>query len=98
MKPSERSRSDIVCLFSYRSRVPTVLRRGPFRFFFFSNEGKEEPHIHVQREDMIAKIWLEPPRMASAGRFSKVEMREIERIVRKEQERLLRACHEFFNG
>ncbi|MBW6456390.1 MAG: DUF4160 domain-containing protein [Trueperaceae bacterium] len=29
---------------------PTVLRDGPYRFFFFSNERGEPPHIHVQRQ------------------------------------------------
>lgn len=28
--------------------MPTVLRIGRFRFFFFSNEREEPPHIHVK--------------------------------------------------
>ncbi len=28
--------------------MPTVLRIGRFRFFFFSNEGQEPSHIHVK--------------------------------------------------
>jgi hypothetical protein len=28
--------------------MPTVLRVGRYRFFFFSNEGQELPHIHVK--------------------------------------------------
>jgi hypothetical protein len=39
---------------------PTILRSGPYRLFFFSNEGEEPPHIHVQRERMLAKFWLGP--------------------------------------
>ncbi|WP_422447088.1 DUF4160 domain-containing protein [Thermoanaerobacterium sp. DL9XJH110] len=27
--------------------MPTVLKEGKYRFFFFSNEGTEPPHIHV---------------------------------------------------
>jgi len=76
--------------------VPTALRRGPFRFFFYSNEGHEAPHVHVQRETMIAKVWLAPPRIAAPGGFSPVEIREIERIVGDEHDVLLKAWHDFF--
>ncbi|MGH7393728.1 MAG: DUF4160 domain-containing protein, partial [Candidatus Rokuibacteriota bacterium] len=38
--------------------MPTVLRSGPYRFFFYSGDGGEPPHIHVEREDNTAKFWL----------------------------------------
>jgi len=44
--------------------MPTVLRIGPYRFFFFSNEGNEPPHVHVERDDNTAKYWLDPVRVA----------------------------------
>ncbi|GEM_PF-6408691 len=34
--------------------MPTVLRNGPFRYFFYSNEKGEPPHVHVQRERKMA--------------------------------------------
>jgi hypothetical protein len=40
--------------------VPTVLRVGPYRFFFSSNEGTEPPHIHVEAGSASAKFWLQP--------------------------------------
>ncbi|PYS92965.1 MAG: hypothetical protein DMF64_06810 [Acidobacteria bacterium] len=40
--------------------MPTVLRVGRFRFFFFSNESQEPPHIHVKAAENEAKFWLEP--------------------------------------
>jgi hypothetical protein len=43
--------------------MPTVLRNGPYRFFFYSADGGEPPHVHVQRDDMIAKFWLQPVRL-----------------------------------
>jgi len=33
---------------------PTVKRIGPYRFFFFGNEGSEPPHVHVRRERFLA--------------------------------------------
>jgi hypothetical protein len=36
--------------------VPTVLRWNGYRFFFYSADGDEPPHVHVVRGE--AKIWL----------------------------------------
>jgi hypothetical protein len=47
--------------------VPTLAEIGPFRLFFYSNEGTEPPHIYVQRERKIAKFWLESVALASSG-------------------------------
>jgi hypothetical protein len=40
--------------------MPTVFRTGRYRFFFFSNEGQEPPHIHVKAGSEEAKLWLLP--------------------------------------
>jgi len=39
-------------------QMPTVLRVKGYRFFFFTLEGKEPPHIHVEQAERYAKIWL----------------------------------------
>lgn len=39
--------------------MPTVMRIGPYRLFFYSADGGEPPHIHVERDDRIAKLWLD---------------------------------------
>jgi Domain of unknown function (DUF4160) len=36
--------------------MPTVLRGNGYRFYFFSNEGYEPPHIHVDKESNSAKF------------------------------------------
>jgi hypothetical protein len=46
--------------------MPTVLRIGATRFFFFSNEGAEPAHIHIEQAGALAKFWLDP--VALAGR------------------------------
>ncbi len=45
--------------------MPTVLRSGPYRFYFYSHEPDEPPHVHVDRDDLSAKFWLNPIRLAS---------------------------------
>jgi len=38
--------------------MPEVLRVHGYRFFFFSREGNEPPHIHVEQAERYAKFWL----------------------------------------
>jgi len=40
--------------------MPTVLRYSGHRFFFFSNEGNEPPHTHVETAENYARFWLDP--------------------------------------
>ncbi len=75
---------------------PTVRRIGPYRFFFYSNEGGEPPHIHVQRDRQVAKFWLDPVRLARSGRLASHEVREVEALVRDNEADFLEAWHEFF--
>jgi hypothetical protein len=46
--------------------MSTVLRIGPHRFFFFSRENHEPPHIHVETAKNAAKFWLSPVTLAWA--------------------------------
>lgn len=75
--------------------MPVVLRVGPYRFFFYAADRAEPPHVHVKREDMAAKFWLEPVALARSGYFSRVELARIERLVDEHQADLLRQWHEF---
>ena len=78
--------------------MPTVARIGPYRFFFYSNEGTDPPHVHVQRERARAKLWLHPIALSAAVGFSPVELNRIERILRDNQPSFLEAWHEYFEG
>jgi hypothetical protein len=62
--------------------MPTVLRIGSFRFYFFSNEREEPPHIHVKAAENQAKFWLNPRQLASNYAFSSRELNELERFDR----------------
>jgi len=76
--------------------MPTVLRIGPFRFFFFSHEPNEPPHVHVDRDAATIKIWLEPVEVAKSRGFRAHEIGGIVRMVEENRERLLEAWHEYF--
>ncbi|NNL66912.1 MAG: DUF4160 domain-containing protein [Myxococcales bacterium] len=76
--------------------MPTVARFGPYRIFFFGNEGFEPPHVHVPRDRRVAKVWLRPVALASPGGFSPRELRRIIRIVDSRRDSFEEAWHEFF--
>ena len=78
--------------------MPTVLRIGPYRFFFYSNEGDEPPHVHVQRDRALAKFWLEPVALASSKHFSAHELSTLLRHVMKHGQQMLEAWHDHFGG
>ena len=61
--------------------MPTVLRIGPYRFFFYSNERSEPAHIHIQRDRALAKFWLAPIALAKARHFSAHELSVIRRHI-----------------
>lgn len=76
--------------------MPHVARHGPYRFYFYSDEGDEPPHIHVNREQCTAKFWLVPVALARHRGFNGHELRRIEAIVRTHQLRFLEVWHAFF--
>lgn len=78
--------------------MPTILRTGPYRLFFYAGDRGEPPHIHVEREDKTAKFWLSPVRFQNAGGFGRSEILGIQRLVEENQEILLRGWHEYFGA
>ena len=77
--------------------MPTVLRTGPYRFFFYSGDKNEPPHIHVERNDNIAKFWLDPLRIDNSGGFTRKEINEILKLVQTNKELFERIWYEYFN-
>lgn len=78
--------------------MPTVLRVGPFRFFFYAGDGGEPPHIHVERDDCEAKFWLDPIRLERSHGFRSKEINRIRQLVEEHWEQLLEGWNEFFRG
>jgi hypothetical protein len=76
--------------------MPTVLRSGPYRLFFFAGDRTEPAHIHVERDDRIAKLWLDPVRLHSSGGFPRVEIARIEKLVSNHRVELMEAWNEYF--
>lgn len=80
--------------------MPVVFRVNGIRFHFFSNEGdpREPVHIHAQRGECLAKIWLQPDIiLAENFGFSPTDLRVILEQVSKHSEEIERGWNEHFS-
>jgi len=77
--------------------MPTVLRIGKYRFFFYSNENNEPPHVHVKAAQCEAKFWLGVVELAFNHGYKSHELNEVERLVKEHQADLLEAWNEYFS-
>ncbi|MGP9641625.1 DUF4160 domain-containing protein [Halomonas sp. AOP42-A1-14] len=77
--------------------MPTVLRLNGFRFYFYSHEPNEPPHMHVDYGSASAKVWLHDFSIARNRGFSAKELGKVQRMVREHQETLQEAWDAFFN-
>jgi hypothetical protein len=64
--------------------------------FFYASDRDEPPHIHVERDDKLAKFWLRPVRLERSGGFSRREINRIQKLVDESVEALLRSWSEYF--
>jgi hypothetical protein len=76
--------------------VPTVFRDGPYRFFFFSNEGNEPVHIHIEAGSSYAKFWLEPVVVARSIGFRPHELAECRSIIEENADKIRAKWNEHF--
>ncbi len=77
--------------------MPTVLRVKSYRLYFYSNEGSEPIHIHIEKANASCKIWLEPSiEVEYCYGFSPKEMKEVNEIVSSNLNLLKNAWDEYF--
>ena len=77
--------------------MPTILRYAPYRFFFVALDRGEPPHIHVQRDDMVAKFWIDPIVLQNTGGFSKNELNKIAKMIEERKYFFMEKWDEFFS-
>ena len=76
--------------------MPNVLDIEGFRFFFFSDERQEPPHVHVEKGGGAAKIWLQPVRLAYSYDLTRAEIRRIRELTFEHQGAFVERWHEYF--
>lgn len=77
--------------------MPTILRVGPYRLYFYSHEPNEPPHVHIDRDKLSTKFWLEPVSLASNLGFSAKELRKLQSLIQENQQTLLEAWYGYFS-
>jgi hypothetical protein len=73
--------------------VPTVGRWRGYRFYFYSHEPNEPPHVHVDARGCTAKFWLRPVALARNMGFTAKELAELLGHVRQRQTAFEDAWH-----
>jgi hypothetical protein len=75
--------------------MPTVKNiPGPYRFFFYSFDCNEPMHVHVQRERMTCKFWLNPIALGRNRGFKPNELNKIRRMIQDNHDRIIEAWYE----
>ena len=77
--------------------MPTIFSNGPYRFFFYAGDRNEPIHVHVERDDSIAKFWIEPIRLQRSRGFRSADLRRIRRIIEDKQDDIVEFWNEYFN-
>jgi len=77
--------------------MPTVLNLRGFRFFFFSGEGSEPPHVHIEYGDRVAKFWLNPVELAESKGFRSHELTKARAMVIEHRALFLEKWNEHFS-
>lgn len=75
--------------------MPTVIRIGPYRFHFYSDERNEPVHIHIETPEGECKFWLSPIRLARNKGVPPQALRDIERLVFEHEDFLREKWYEF---
>jgi hypothetical protein len=78
--------------------MPTVLRIGGYRFFFFSNEGQEPAHIDVESGGSYAKFWLDPVVLSTSVGYNGKELTRLRKMVDERSELFMEKWHEYFSA
>jgi len=78
--------------------MPTVFKAGAYRFFFYASDRDEPVHIHIEREDKIAKFWLGPVRLQNSGGFSRSEISRLQCLVMERELELQEAWNAYFRN
>ena len=76
--------------------MPTVLNVSRFRFFSYSLEGTEPPHIHVEYGQQVTKFWLDPVQLAGSRGFRSHELNKVRALVIEHRMAFPEAWHGHF--
>jgi len=77
--------------------MPTILRIYGYRFFFYSNEHLPA-HIHIEKDNKVAKFNLEEVELVRSRGFNASELKEIRKLVADNVNLFKNKWDEYFNN
>lgn len=77
--------------------MPNIIVENGYRLFFFSNEGLESPHVHIQYGSALAKFWIKPVRLAKNEGMKAMELRRASVLAEKHEKLIQEKWNEFFS-
>ena len=78
--------------------MPTIFKIGRFRFFFYSSDRIEPMHVHVEADENIAKVWIDPIRLENSGGFNRADINRILSIVKEHKTVMMEAWDDYFGS
>ena len=76
--------------------MPTIYRQNGYRFYFYSHEPNEPPHIHVDKGEASIKVWLDSLEIAKSRGFRAHEISGILLLVSEHKAMFTEKWHEYF--
>jgi len=78
--------------------MPTIRIIGPYRFHFYSSDGAEPMHVHVERDAATAKFCLTPVRLERSHDFSRAELARLQKLVERHLVEFRKKWHDYFGA
>ena len=78
--------------------MPTLLNWKGYRFFFYSADRWEPPHVHVFKQGKEAKVWLRDITVAINLGYLAKELNEIVTATREHQQSFMEAWNDHFDA
>ena len=78
--------------------MPTIFRKGPYRFYFYASDRDEPLHVHVERDDKVAKFWLAPTRLQYSEGFNRGELSQIRTVIDENLTKITEAWNVYFGN
>ena len=77
--------------------MPTIFFDHGYRFFFYSNEGQEPIHVHVENAAGVGKWWVVPQVKHVSGQgLSAKQCRIVTDIIERRRQEIIDAWNKHF--
>lgn len=76
--------------------MPVIHRWRGYRFHFFSADGSEPAHVHIEKDEKQMKVWLHDVTVALNLGFKVSELSDIIKECRRERANMIKAWNDYF--